>query len=81
MKLNRYRATLSGPVLKDKIHFAFSWGAQKVNFAQPVDQVYGTPSLYTAEARAGVYRYWRNDPASPFRLGNEIITRNSPAAG
>jgi hypothetical protein len=78
MKLNIYGATLSGPVVRDRVHFTFSWTDQKVNFAQPVDQVYGTPSLYTAEARAGIYRYWRNDPNNPFRIGNEIITRNTP---
>ncbi|HYP05552.1 MAG TPA: TonB-dependent receptor, partial [Bryobacteraceae bacterium] len=78
MKLNIYGATVSGPVVKDRVHFTFSWGDQKVNFAQPVDQVYGTPSLYTAEARAGIYRYWRADPNNPFRIGSEVITRNSP---
>jgi hypothetical protein len=78
IKLNQYGIGLSGPIVKNHSFFFFSWQGQKVNFAQPVDQVFGTPSLYTASARSGVYRYWRHNPANPLRIGNETIMLNSP---
>lgn len=79
IKLNQYGLEFSGPVKKNRSFFFFSWQGQKINFSQPIDQVFGgTPDLYTATARAGVFRFWRADPRNPFRLGGVEITRNSP---
>lgn len=78
INLNMYGFDVSGPVRKNKTFFFFSWGGQKVNFAQPIDQTFGLPTLYTPSVLSGVYRYFVADPKNPFVLNGQTITRNSP---
>uniref|UniRef100_Q029C2 TonB-dependent receptor, plug n=1 Tax=Solibacter usitatus (strain Ellin6076) TaxID=234267 RepID=Q029C2_SOLUE len=78
IKMNQYGAQLSGPIVKNKTFFFFSWADQKINFNQPIDQTFGLPILYTPTARSGNFRYWRADPTNPQVVGGQKVTRNSP---
>jgi hypothetical protein len=79
IKLHQYGFELGGPIRRNKTFFFGSWQDQRINFAQPVDQVYtGVPLVYTPEALNGNYRYFRANPAEPFVLGGQTITRNTP---
>jgi hypothetical protein len=79
IKLNQYGFEIGGPIVRNRTFFFGSWAGQKINFAQPVDQTYGVPTLYTPAAVSGIFRYFRPDPASPFVLDGQQITANSPA--
>ena len=80
IKLNQYGFDLAGPIRKNKTFFFASWQGQKINFAQPIDQVFGGPPiLYTPEALAGRFRYFRADPGSPLVLAGNPVTQNVPA--
>ena len=79
IKLNQYGLQFSGPIIKNKTFFFFSYADQKVNIKQPIDQTFGFPGVYTASARAGIYRYWVADPKNPLTIGTQKITQNSPA--
>ncbi len=77
IKLAQYGLELGGPIRKNRTFFFFSWQKQDANISQPVDQVYtGTPTVYTAEARRGNFRYFVEDPANPLVLDGERVTRN-----
>jgi hypothetical protein len=78
IKMNQYGFELSGPIIRNKTFFFGSWAGQAINFRQPLDQTFGAPTLYTASARQGIYRYFRANPNSPFILNGAVITRNSP---
>ncbi len=78
MKLNQYGAEVGGPLVKNRTFFFASWQGQTINFAQPIDQVFGAPNLYTPEALSGKYRFFRADPSTPFVLDGVRITRNVP---
>ena len=80
IKMNQYGFELGGPIRKNKTFFFGSYQGAKINFAQPIDQVFGGPPiLYTPEALGGKYRYFRPDPRSPFVLNGTTITQNVPA--
>ena len=79
IKLNQFGGQFSGPIIHNKTFFFFSYADQKVNVKQPIDQTFGLPSLYTASARAGIFRYFVADPKNPLVLNGQKITRNSPA--
>jgi hypothetical protein len=79
IKMNQYGFEIAGPIVRNKTFFFGSWAGQKINFAQPVDQTYGVPTLYTPTAVSGIFRYFRPDPSSPFVLDGQQITANSPA--
>ncbi|MBM3745806.1 MAG: TonB-dependent receptor [Acidobacteria bacterium] len=78
IKMNQYGFEVGGPVKRNQTFFFASWQGQKVNIAQPIDQSYGQPGLYTPTARSGIYRYFRADPRNPFVLDGQRITRNTP---
>ena len=78
IKMNQYGAQFSGPIVRNKTFFFFSWADQKINFNQPIDQTFGFPAIYTPSARAGIYRYFVADPKNPLVLNGQKITRNSP---
>ncbi len=78
MKMNQYGFELGGPVKKNRTFFFGSWQGLKLNVAQPIDQIYGVPVVYTPSALSGVFRYFVADPANPFVLDGVRITRNSP---
>lgn len=80
LKLNQYGFETSGPIRKNKTFFFVSWQGQKINTSQPISQVLagGAPIVYTPEALAGKYRYWRSNPNSPFILDGVEIRQNTP---
>jgi hypothetical protein len=78
IKLNQYGFELGGPIRRNKTFFFGSWQGQHINFAQPIDQVFGAPGLYTPDALAGRWRYFRPNPNNPFVLDGARIDRNQP---
>ncbi len=78
IKLHQYGFEVGGPIRKNKTFFFGSWQGQNVKFAQPIDQTFGVPGIYTPTALSGIYRYFVADPKSPFVLNGQTITRNTP---
>ena len=78
IKMNQFGGQISGPIVRNKTFFFFSYADQKINTAQPIDQTFGLPAIYTPSARAGIYRYWVADPKNPLVIGGQKITKNSP---
>ncbi len=65
IKLHQYGFEIGGPIIKNKTHFFGSWQGQNVKFAQPIDQTFGFPTLYTPTALAGKFRYLKGGVNSP----------------
>lgn len=66
LKLNQFGAEVGGPIIKNKTFFFGSWQDQRIAITQPINRSFGTPTLYTPELRAGIYRYFvggQNRPA------------------
>src|SRR5438034_6562242 len=80
IRLDQFGFEMGGPIRKNKTFFFGSYGYNRVDFTQPIDQTFGFPTVYTAEARAGIFRYFVPDPANPLVIGTgtTAITRNSP---
>src|ERR1051326_4643689 len=78
IKMNQFGLQFSGPIIRNKTFFFFSWADQKVNTNQPIDQTFGLPLMYTPSARAGTYRYWVADPRNPQVINGQKITKTSP---
>ncbi|MCC6859436.1 MAG: carboxypeptidase regulatory-like domain-containing protein [Bryobacterales bacterium] len=79
IKLNQFGLELGGPIRKNRTFFFGSWQGQRIDFQQPVDQVFfRAPLIYTPQALAGNYRYFVADPRNPLVLDGQTITRNSP---
>jgi len=78
IKLHQYGFEASGPIRKNKTFFFGSWQGQNTKFAQPIDQTFGIPRMYTPSALSGIFRYFVADPANPLVLNGQTITRNSP---
>src|SRR5215510_6774812 len=80
IRMGQYGGEMGGPIKKNKTFFFGSYQYNRVDFTQPIDQTFGSfPVVYTAEARAGIFRYWVPDPAHPFTGGGTTpILRNSP---
>jgi len=79
IRMGQYGFELGGPIKKNKSFFFGSWQSNRVDFTQPIDQTFGIPIVYTALARAGIFRYFVPDPSNPLRIGGSSpILRNSP---
>jgi len=74
-KVHQFGADVGGPIIRDKTHFAFSWQTTRLGFTQPITEVFGTPIVYTASARMGIYRFVRGT-VTP--TGGSPITANAP---
>ena len=80
IKMNQFGFEVGGPIRKNRTFFFGSFQNAIVNFAQPIDQVFGGPPLmYTPQALGGDYRYFRANPNAPFTLNGTRITQNAPA--
>jgi len=77
IRLGQYGFEMGGPIRKNKTFFFGSYQYNRVDFTQPIDQTFGIPIVYTAEARAGIFRYFVPDPANPLVINGSTITRNS----
>src|SRR5262249_29633694 len=78
IKMHQFGVEAEGPIRKNKTFFFGSWQGQKTKFAQPIDQTFGLPIIYSPSALSGVFRYFVADPANPLVLNGQKITRNSP---
>jgi hypothetical protein len=78
IKLNQFGAEGGGPIIKNKTFFFASYQNQRIKTTQPIDQTYGTPTLYSPTLLSGIYRYWIADPSVPFVIGTTTIKQNSP---
>src|SRR6185295_4705590 len=77
IRLGQFGFDFSGPIKKNKTFFFGSYQYNRVDFTQPIDQTFGFPTVYTNEARNGIFRYFVPDPANPLVIGGTTITRNS----
>jgi Carboxypeptidase regulatory-like domain/TonB-dependent Receptor Plug Domain len=77
IRMEQFGYEMSGPIKKNKTFFFGSYGYNRVDFTQPIDQTFGFPTVYTSQARAGIFRYFVPDPANPLVIGGTTITRNS----
>ena len=77
IRLGQYGFEMGGPIRKNKTFFFGSYQVNRVDFTQPIDQTFGFPGVYTAEARAGIFRYFVPDPANPLVIAGTTILRNS----
>jgi hypothetical protein len=77
IRMDQFGYEMSGPIKKNKTFFFGSYGYNRVDFTQPIDQTFGFPVVYTDQARAGIFRYFVPDPANPLVIGGTTITRNS----
>ncbi|MCA1594150.1 MAG: carboxypeptidase-like regulatory domain-containing protein, partial [Acidobacteria bacterium] len=77
IKLNQFGGEAGGPIIKNKTFFFGSVQDNQVSFTQPIDQTFGVPVVYTAQARAGLFRYFVPDPANPLVINGTTITRNN----
>jgi hypothetical protein len=78
IRMDQFGFEMAGPIKKNKTFFFGSYGYNRVDFTQPIDQTFGIPIVYTAEARSGVFRYFVPDPANPLVINGTTITRNNP---
>ncbi len=78
IRLGQYGFEASGPIIKNKTFFFGSYQYNRIDFTQPIDQTFGIPIVYTASAKAGLFRYFVPDPANPLSIGTQLITGNSP---
>src|SRR6266446_3789247 len=77
IRMGQYGFESGGPIKKNKTFYFGSYQYNHVDFTQPIDQTFGFPIVYTAEARAGIFRYFVPDPANPLVIAGTTITRNS----
>ncbi len=85
VSLNQPGFDLSGPIIKNKTFFFFSYQNTKVDFTTPIAETFGIPIVYTPTALAGNFRYFRADPScnpstgsgNCFRIGSTVITGNN----
>ena len=77
IRMQQFGYEMSGPIKKNKTFFFGSYGYNRVDFTQPIDQTFGFPVVYTDLARQGVFRYFVPDPANPLVVGGTTILRNS----
>src|SRR6267142_887855 len=78
IRMGQYGFEMGGPIKKNKTFFFGSIQKNRIDFTQPIDQTFGVPSVLTAEARNGIFRYFVPDPANPLVIGGKKITRNDP---
>src|SRR5947207_652825 len=57
LKLNQYGFDVGGPILKNKTFFFGSFQNNDIRQTGPIAASFGTPLVYTAAARSGIFRY------------------------
>jgi hypothetical protein len=57
LKLNQYGFDVGGPIFKNKTFFFGSFQYNDIRQTGPIASSFGTPAVYTALARSGLFRY------------------------
>src|SRR5258707_12033204 len=78
IRMDQYGFEMGGPIKKNKTFFFGSIQRNRIDFTQPIDQTFGIPSVLTAEARNGIFRYFVPDPNNALSVNGQTITRNCP---
>src|SRR5437870_377660 len=84
IRMQQFGYEMGGPIRKNKTFFFGSYGYNRVDFTQPIDQTFGFPTVYTAQARAGNFRYFFTDPTcntstgvgNCLRINGVVVARN-----
>ena len=79
LKLNQFGAEVGGPIIKNKTFFFGSWQDQRIKVTQPINRSFGTPTLYTPEARAGIFRYFVGGQNRPAGSPGAVVDANGKA--
>jgi hypothetical protein len=80
LKLHEYGFAVAGPIIKNKTFFFGTFQNNQIKQTQPISATnvgtagFGAPTVYTALARTGIFRYVRGS----INVGNATVTRNSP---
>ncbi len=72
--LHQFGADGGGPIIKNKTFFFGSWQNNRIKQTQPVSASFGTPRVYTAALRSGIFRFVRGS----INVGGTTVNRNSP---
>lgn len=75
LKLHQYGGSISGPIVKNKTFFVFSYGNNLVLLSQPISASLGTPSVYSSSMRNGIFRFVRGTVTA----NGKSFSRNSNA--
>ena len=57
LKLNQYGFDVGGPIIKNRTFFFGSFQGNDIRQTGPISSSFGVPTVYTASARAGIFRY------------------------
>ncbi len=80
LKLHEYGFAVGGPIIKNKTFFFGSFQNNQIKQTQPISATnvgiagFGAPTVYTALARTGIFRFVRGS----INVGGATVTRNSP---
>src|SRR5213593_312423 len=73
IRMQQFGYEMGGPIKKNKTFFFGSYGYNRVDFTQPIDQTFGFPIVYTSEARNGIFRYFVPDPNNDLVIAGQKI--------
>ncbi len=55
--LHQFGGDIGGPILRERTFFFFSYQGNRIKQTQPISQSFGIPTVYTASAKSGIFRY------------------------
>ena len=76
LKLNQIGFDVGGPILKNKTFFFGSFQANDIRQTGPISGSFGTPRVYTATARSGIFRYVKGTVNGLKRNSRSLVDAN-----
>lgn len=73
--MHQFGGDVGGPIFKNRTFFFFSYQGNRIKQAQPITASFGIPFVYTAAAKAGIFRYVRG-PVTFTPPGGAAVTVN-----